>query len=497
MEEAPPIICETDKPKEVDNEINFIEEIKFKQDNEEYNIKFGSKENDLIIKVVSESLKEIIHYQKYISLYNIQKIPLFSGYNNVNDIIKVLKGLKFEIEKKNNEITIFFFFYMPNGKSKFFRYNLPRYKLNDREMAKYAFEEIISIKINMKNEEEKYNKEKIKNENEIKKLKEDISKAEAKISKLELDNKNYKDENEKLRKEIDQIKSNNNKEPKLNNENSINIDNSQGQINENMNLQNINQNQQYQQNDNNDNINEDNINNYNDINNNDINNDMNNNNFNNFNNINNDYSSLPFSSKKNNNVNQRNPQMNPYEKPKEIVYSFKILERNPEIYTKIISSENEIVNLEFTIINKSTNSFPGNTKLVFFKNNITNIKEYYLRSLKPGQKEKININFPENLFFGRLNYIIVDLEVEGKPLRNPTTFTVINKSLAINEFRKEYNLKVDNYYSDENIINALKDNGCNFQFAYSVLISRINNQINQFNKKQKNQLEPYMFFENI
>ena len=127
MEEAPPIICETDKPKEVDNEINFIEEIKFKQDNEEYNIKFGAKENDLIIKVVSESLKEIIHYQKYISLYNIQKIPLFSGYNNVNDIIKVLKGLKFEIEKKNNEITIFFFFYMPNGKSKFIRFNLPRY----------------------------------------------------------------------------------------------------------------------------------------------------------------------------------------------------------------------------------------------------------------------------------------------------------------------------------------------------------------------------------
>ena len=67
MEEAPPIICEIDKPKENDNEINFIEEIRFKQDNEEYNIKFGSKKNDLIIKVVSESLKEIIHYQKYIS----------------------------------------------------------------------------------------------------------------------------------------------------------------------------------------------------------------------------------------------------------------------------------------------------------------------------------------------------------------------------------------------------------------------------------------------
>ena len=119
MEEAPPIICETDKPKEVDNEINFIEEIKFKQDNEEYNIKFGSKGNDLIIKVVSESLKEIIYYQKNFSLYNIQKISLFSGYNNVNDIIKVLKELKFEIEKKNNEITIRFCAFMPNVKANF------------------------------------------------------------------------------------------------------------------------------------------------------------------------------------------------------------------------------------------------------------------------------------------------------------------------------------------------------------------------------------------
>ena len=484
MEEAPPIICESDKPKEVDNEINFIEEIKFKQDNEEYNIKFGSKENDLIIKVVSESSKEIIHYQKYFSLYNLQKISIFSGYENVNDIIKILKGLKFEIEKKNNEITIRFCAFMQNGQNKFIRFNLPRYKLNDREMVKYAFEEIISIKINMKNKEEKYNKEKIKNENEIKKLKEDISKAEAKISKLELDNKNYKDENEKLRKEINQIKSNNNKEPKLNlqnnlynknNENRINIDNSQSQINENMNFQNINQNQQYQQNDNNDDINKDNINNYNDINN----NNMSNNNINNLNNIN------------NNNI------FNPYGKPKEIVYSFKILERNLETYTKIISSENEIVNLEFTIINNSTNSFPGNTKLVFFKNNISNIKEYYLRSLQPGQKEKININFPENLFFGRINYITVDLEVEGKALRNPTSFTVINKLLAINEFRKEYNLKVDNYYSDENILNALKDSSCNFRYAYNYLISRINNKINQFNQKPMNQSNSFFFFEKL
>ena len=63
MEEAPPIICESEKPKEDDNEINFIEELKIKQDNEEYRIKFETKGNGLIIKVVSESFKNNIHYQ--------------------------------------------------------------------------------------------------------------------------------------------------------------------------------------------------------------------------------------------------------------------------------------------------------------------------------------------------------------------------------------------------------------------------------------------------
>ena len=162
-------------------------------------------------------------------------------------------------------------------------------------------------------------------------------------------------------------------------------------------------------------------------------------------------------------------------KPKEIDYSFKILETNDETYTKIIYSENEMVNLEFTIINKSAYSFPGNTKLVFFKNNITNIKEYYLRSLKPGQNEKVKINFPENLFFGSLNKIKMGLEVGGKILQNSIDFTVINKSLAIKEFRQQYNSNVVNY-SDEDIFNSLKIYDCNLKYTYDDLISKMNNQ---------------------
>jgi len=519
-EEAPPIIYETDKPKEDDNEINFIKEVKIKQENEEYNIKFGLKGNDLIFKVISESSKEIIHYQQDYSLCDVQQASIFSGYNNMNDIINVLKGLKFEIEKKNDELTIRFSAFMPNGQIKSIRFHLPKYILNDREMVKYAFEEIISIKINMKNKKEKYNEEKIKNENEIKKLKEDISKAEAKISKLELDNKNYKDENEKLWEEINKIKSDNNNEQNLNlqnnlnnenndnNDNRINIDNSQNQIDENINFQNINGNQKYQQNDYNDYddyIDEDNINNYNDL----YNNNINNNNYRNNNNkknnkINNSnkiddnskYFSFLYDSRKKNSLNQKKPRTNIIQKknnsnpmnyisqmnnskPREIDYSFQILETNDETYTKIIYSENEIVNLEFTIINKSAYSFPGNTKLIFFKNNITNIKEYYLRSLKPGQNEKVKINFPENLFFGSLNKIKMGLEVGGKILQNSIDFTVINKSLAIKEFRQQYNSNVVNY-SDEDIFNSLKIYDCNLKYAYDDLISKMNNQYNQY-----------------
>ena len=99
MEEAPPIIYDTDTPKVDDNEINFIEELKIKQENIEYRIKFEIKGNGLIIKAVSESFKNNIHYEQYYNSYELQKFSIFSAYNNVNDILNVLKELKMEIEK--------------------------------------------------------------------------------------------------------------------------------------------------------------------------------------------------------------------------------------------------------------------------------------------------------------------------------------------------------------------------------------------------------------
>ena len=207
MEEAEPIYCETDQQKIDNSEIYLIEKVKIKGEKEEYNIKFETKGNGLIIKVISENLKEIINYQQYYSLYDLQKIShIFSAYKNIKDIFKLLKELKFEVEKRNNEIIIKFNTFKPI-QTKLFELYLERYILNDKEMVKYVLEEMIMIKNNMKIKEEKYNEEKIKNEIEIKQLKEDISKAETKIS-------NLKNENEKLWEKINQMKLNNNKQPK-------------------------------------------------------------------------------------------------------------------------------------------------------------------------------------------------------------------------------------------------------------------------------------------
>ena len=437
MEEAPPIICESEKPKEDDNEINFIEELKIKQDNEEYRIKFETKGNGLIIKVVSESSKEIIHYQQYYNLYDLQKILIFSAYKYVNDIINVLKELKMEIEKKNNEIIIKFNAFMPNGQKRFIKLNLKRYILNDKEMVKYALDEIISIKNNMKNKEEIYNEEKIKNENEIKKLKEIISKAEAKISKLELDNMNYKNEisnlkneNGKLWKEINQIKLNN-----------INQYDSYNPIN------------QFQGNAQNNNI-------YNNINNNNINNNMYKTqiyrNLNN-NNVNQNYSQSNINP---NNYNNYQNQSNPpggMRNPNLLNYNFEILEKNPEVFIKLIDDVNQKVKFECTIINNGNKTYPGNenTKLVFFKNNLTNIGEIDLGGLQPYQKEKLNLDFSGEVFFGPINFIVMGLKIDGEFIDKPIRFKVVNKLVIIEWFRRDYKIKKEDY-SDEALLNILK-----------------------------------------
>ena len=195
MEYAEPIEYETYQTNIDNNEIKFIEEIKIKMENEKYRIQLGIKENDLVIKVLSENFKDMAYYQHYYTLYELQKISqIFSEYKNVKDIVKVLKDLKFQIEKKINGIIIKFNAFMSDGKSKLVELNLYKHLLDNKELIKYLLDEITSIKKDIKSQKEHYNKEKIEHKSEIKDLKEIISKAEIKISSLQKDNMNYKSE---------------------------------------------------------------------------------------------------------------------------------------------------------------------------------------------------------------------------------------------------------------------------------------------------------------
>ena len=149
-------------------------------------------------------------------------------------------------------------------------------------------------------------------------------------------------------------------------------------------------------------------------------------------------------------------------------YRFEILEKNPETFTKIIDSENEIVNLEFTIINKSKKHFPGygSTKILFYKNGIVNIKEISLSQIKPGQKKKINVSFPENLFYGKLNLLQMGIKIEGNFINKPLLFRILNKSYAIRELRTYYEIS-EKDYSDKELLDILKENDYNADDAYN------------------------------
>ena len=116
MEAAEPIQFETKKTNFFNDQIEFIEESIFKKENDEYKIHFGKKENDLIIKVVSENSKNVLYYEEIFPISQLEKISkLFSMYKDVMEIIIFLKKLKFDIEEKNNELIIKFNLFLPDG----------------------------------------------------------------------------------------------------------------------------------------------------------------------------------------------------------------------------------------------------------------------------------------------------------------------------------------------------------------------------------------------
>ena len=111
----------------IDNEkINFIEELIIKKEEKEYKIKFGTKENDLVIKVIPQDSKDIAYYQQYFTMNELKNISMiFAIYQSIGDLIKFLIKLKFDIDEKDDELIIKFNIFMPDGQNKLL-YNLKK-----------------------------------------------------------------------------------------------------------------------------------------------------------------------------------------------------------------------------------------------------------------------------------------------------------------------------------------------------------------------------------
>ena len=211
MEAAEPIQIETPKPSLDNTKIDFIEELKVNKGNEEYKIQFGIKENDLAIKVENYNSENIYYYQSCYNVLDLQNISMaFSFYKTIKDIISFLKNLKYQIDEKNNDLSLKFNIFTPDGKSQIIELNLKKCLPDTNHLINYLLEEIKTIKINMKLSEENNKIERMNNESEIKTLKENNLKYQNEISYL-------KEENKKLWEEINQIKKKSKSPKKLDN----------------------------------------------------------------------------------------------------------------------------------------------------------------------------------------------------------------------------------------------------------------------------------------
>ena len=204
MEAAEPIHLETPK---LYSKIDFFEKIMVNNEKDNYKIQLGIIDDNLLIKVESEKSKNIYYYQQCFSINELQNISMvFSMYKTLKEIIAFLKDLKYEIEEKNENLVIKFNIFMPNGKNKLIEIEIKKCMRDTNFIINYLLEKIKSLEVNIKNSEENYKIEKIKNESEIRGLKEIISKNQSEIKNLKENNLSIKNENKKLWEEIDRLK---------------------------------------------------------------------------------------------------------------------------------------------------------------------------------------------------------------------------------------------------------------------------------------------------
>ena len=129
MEAAEPI-CETP---ELDEEINFIEEILINNKQKIYKIQLGIKERkkELVVKATNEDTKDIFYFQRGYTLQELQKFSkIFSFYETMKDLIAFLKNQneksKFVVEEKDKDLFIRFKVFLPDGKEKLINLELKK-----------------------------------------------------------------------------------------------------------------------------------------------------------------------------------------------------------------------------------------------------------------------------------------------------------------------------------------------------------------------------------
>ena len=213
METAAPIVIQTPKTMIISSKTVFVEESKFKKENEEYKVHFGIKINDLIIRVIPERSKNFFYYQKCLTLFELQTLsPVFVIYRNISDIISFLKKLKFDVEERNDELNIKFHIFSPDGQCQIIVLDLIKTLLSTDSLIKFLLEENKSIKDSIKNIESKHESEIrelklniLNNQNEIENMKKIIENYKTEISNLKTENQGFLEENIKMKNILENL----------------------------------------------------------------------------------------------------------------------------------------------------------------------------------------------------------------------------------------------------------------------------------------------------
>ena len=119
-------------------EIDFIDEIIFNHENNEYKIKYGTKDNDTMV-VFRVSLNPI-NYDYYQHSVDVREFhdrsKLFSMHKTAKEIIGFLKKTQFEVDIKKTCLILKYTFPVSNGKNEIESFQLNKDTLNDKDMIK-------------------------------------------------------------------------------------------------------------------------------------------------------------------------------------------------------------------------------------------------------------------------------------------------------------------------------------------------------------------------